>query len=161
MTFGRDATGFIPFGKEACFMPDSQISDADDNSDASTANRVHNKPIPQENQLPPQGLKIPDHFLVEQARITDLICVVLIVSLIAASAVTFCYTRSLLSFGFLTFLSLPLSIRRRKEEAIFPIGSEDFQIKLKELDVEMARIKNQNAPIILPLFTWFKRILKR
>ncbi len=142
-------------------MPNSQSSDADDNSDASNANIVDNKPIPQENQLPPpKGVRVPERFLVEQARIADLICVILIISLIAASAVTFCYTRSLLSFGFLTFIPLPLSIRRRKEEAIFPISAEDLQIRLKELDVEMERIRKHNALGNLPLFTWLKRIFR-
>lgn len=143
-------------------MPDSQSSDADDNSDASNANIVDDKPIHQENQLPqPKGLKVPEHFLVEQARIADLICVILISSLIAASTVAFCYTRSLLSFGFLTFIPLPLSIRRRKEEAIFPISAEDLQIRLKELDVEMERIRKHNASGNLSLLTWLKRIFRK
>jgi hypothetical protein len=159
MTFGGDATGFVPLERRHFFMPNSQSSDADD---ASKANIIDNKLIPQGNQrVPSKRLRVPEHFLVEQARITDLMCVILTVSLIVASTVAFCYTRSLFSFGFLTLISLPLSIRRRKEEAIFPIGAEDLQIRLKELDVEIEKIKSQNVWKNLPLFNWLKGIFRR
>ena len=141
-------------------MPKSQSSDADDTSDASKA-KVDDKPTCQENQHPPlsSGLKVTEQFLIEQARITDFFCILLIVALIAASTVTFCITRSMLSYGFLTFLTLLPSIRRRKEEAIFPISNEDFQIKLKELDVEIERVRKQNARINFPIFAWLRRLI--
>ncbi len=65
-------------------MPNSQSSNADNSSVVSNANTLDNKPIRQENQIPPKGLKVTEQFLVEQARIADLICVFLIVILIAA-----------------------------------------------------------------------------
>lgn len=143
-------------------MPDSQSSDADDNSDASIANIADNKLIRQENQsLPPKGLKVSERFLVEQARTADLMCGIVIISLIVASVVAFCDTRSLLSFSFLTCIPLFLSIRRRKEEAIFPISTEDLQIRLKELDVEIEKVRKQNAVGALPFFTWLKHIFRK
>ena len=143
-------------------MPSSQNSDADNGSEVSNANVLDNKPICQENQISPlKGLKTTEKFLVEQARIADFICVFLILILIVASVVTFCATRSMFSFGFLTFIPWILPIRRRKEEAIFPISTQDYQIKLKELDVEMERIRKQNPPINLPFFTWLKRVISR
>ncbi len=143
-------------------MPIPQSSDADDSSEDSNANTVDNKLIRQEKQTPLlRGSKVTDQFLVDQARNADLICITIIFMLIAASVVTFCYTRNILSLGFLTFIPLPLSIRRRKEEAIFPISAEDLQIRLKELDVEIERVRKQNAPLNLPLFTWLKRIISR
>ncbi len=142
-------------------MPDSQSCDADDDSGASNANRVDNKPTHQENQLPaPKGL-LPERFLVEQARMADLLCGVIIISLIAACVVAFCYTKSLLSFSFMTLIPLFLSIRRRKEEAIFPISAEDLQIRLKELDVELEKVKKQNALGNVPLLTWLKQMLRK
>ncbi len=143
-------------------MPDSQSSDADDDSGASKANIADNKLIRQENQpQPPKGLKVPERFLVEQARTADLMCGIIIISLIVASVVAFCDTRSLLSFGFLTCIPLFLSIRRRKEEAIFPISTEDLQIRLKELDVEIEKIRKHNALGNLPLITWLKHIFRK
>jgi hypothetical protein len=59
-----------------------------------------------------------------------------------------------------TYSQLP-SLRRRKEEAIFPISSEDLQIKLKELDVEHERIKQQSKSPNLPLFTWLKHFTRK
>jgi hypothetical protein len=143
-------------------MPNSQGSDADNSSEVNNANTLDNKPTRQENQTPPsKGLKMTEKFLVEQARMADFICVFLIIILIVASVVTFCSTRSMLSFSFLPFIPWILSIRRRKEEAIFPISTEDLQIKLKELDVEMEKIRKQNAPLNLPLFSWLKRVISR
>jgi len=144
-------------------MPNSQSSDADDSSNASSTNTLDKKPIYQENQiaLSNRGPKTIEQIRLEQALMVDLLCILLIVTLIAASVVTFCITRSMFSFGFLSFLSLLPSVRRRKEEAIFPISTEDLQIKLKELDVEIERIRKQNASTILPLFTWLKRIIGR
>ena len=143
-------------------MPDSQSSDADDNSDASIANIADNKLIHQENQpLPPKRLKLSERFLVEQARTADLMCGIIIISLIVASVVAFCDTRSLLSFSFLTCIPLFLSIRRRKEEAIFPISTEDLQIRLKELDVEIEKVRKQNAVGALSFFTWLKHIFRK
>ncbi len=143
-------------------MSNSQSSDADDSSEVSNANTLDNKLIRQENQIPlPKGLKVTEQFLVEQARSADLICVFLFVTLVAASVVTVCITRSMLSFGFLTFIPLLLSVRHRKEEAIFPISAEDLQIKLKELDVEMERIRKQNSSMNISLLTWLKRIMSR
>jgi hypothetical protein len=67
-------------------MPNSQSYDADNDSDASKANSIDNKPTHQQNQLPaPKGV-VPERFLVEQARITDLLCGIIIVSLIVACA---------------------------------------------------------------------------
>jgi hypothetical protein len=148
--------------KGGIFMPDSQSNDADDTSDASIANRADNKLILQGNQpLSPKELHVSERFFVEQARTADLMCGVIIISLIVASVVAFCDTRSLLSFSFLTCIPFFLSIRRRKEEAIFPISTEDLQIRLKELDVEIEKVRKQNAVGILPFFTWLKHIFKK
>lgn len=131
-------------------MPESQSQDAD------------NKLIRQENQSPQQkGLNLSEQFIMEQARKADRLCVLFIIVLVAATACTFCYTRSPLSFSFLTLLPLPLSIRRRKEEAIFPISREDLQIRLKELDIEMEKIRKQNPSVILTFLNWLKRLFKR
>ncbi len=97
----------------------------------------------------------------EQARMIDWICIFLIFISIVASAVSFCITKSIVSFSFISLLSLLPSMRRRKEEAIFPISSEDLQIKLKELDVECERIKCQNKSPNLPFLTWLKHFIRK
>lgn len=144
-------------------MPNSQSSDADNGIDASNTNTLDNKLIRQENQtlLLARRSKTTEQLRLEQARMIDLLCVLLIVTVTASSVVAFCITRSVLSFSFLSLLSLLPSIRRRKEEAIFPISAEDLQIKLKELDVEIERIKKQNASTPSLFFTWLKRITGR
>ncbi len=104
-------------------MPNSQSSDADNGIDASNTNTLDNKLIRQENQTLPlaRRSKTTEQLRLEQARVIDLLCVLLIVTVTASSVVAFCITRSVLSFSFLSLLSLLPSIRRRKEEAIFPI----------------------------------------
>jgi hypothetical protein len=97
----------------------------------------------------------------EQAKMIDWICILLIFTSIVASTVSFCMTKSMLSFSFLSLLSLLPSLRRRKEEAIFPISSEDLQIKLKELEVESERIKQQSKSPTLHLFTWLKHFIRK
>ena len=98
---------------------------------------------------------------IEQARMVDWICVFLISISIIASVVSFCITKSIVSFSFISLLGLLPSMRRRKEEAIFPISSEDLQIKLKELDVECERIKYQNKSPNIPLFNWLKHFIRK
>ena len=97
----------------------------------------------------------------EQARMIDWICIFLISMSIIASAVSFCITKSIVSFSFISLLGLLPSMRRRKEEAFFPISSEDLQIKLKELDVECERIKYQNKSLNIPLFSWLKYFIRK
>lgn len=143
-------------------MPESQSRNADDSTDASNVDNADNKLISQGNQAPQlRGLNLPEHFIMEQARKDDLLCVLMTIVVIGAAAGTFCYTRNLFSFGFLTFLSLPLSIRRRKEEAIFPISTEDYQIRLKELEIEMEKVRKQNSAVILPFLNWLKHIFRK
>lgn len=144
-------------------MFNSQSSDADNDSDVSNSNILNNKPVHQENQTLPStsGPKTIEQLRLEQARTIDLLCVLLIVTLTAGSVVAFCFTRNVLSFSFLTLLSLLPAIRRRKEEAIFPISTGDLQIRLKELDVEMERVKKQGTSITLSFFAWLKRIIGR
>ncbi len=142
-------------------MRNSQIGGANTNTDVEVANTVDDKPNYQENQILPlrQSSQTTEQLRVEQARMVDLLCILLIVSLTTASVVAFCVTRSLLSFSFLSLLSLLPAIRRRKEEAIFPINEKDFHIKLKELDVEIERIRKQSSSGNLPIFLLLKRIL--
>jgi hypothetical protein len=143
-------------------MPESQSRNADNSTDDSNVDNADNKLIRQENQAPQlKGLNLPEHFIMEQARKDDLLCVLITIVLIGAAVGTFCYTRNLFSFGFLTLLPLPLSIRRRKEEAIFPISKEDYQIRLRELDIEMEKVRKQNSSVILPLLNWLKRIFRK
>lgn len=131
-------------------MPESQNQDAD------------NQLICQENQSPQRkGLNLSEPFIMEQARKADRLCVLFIIVLVAATSFTFCYTRSPLSFSFLPLLPLPLAIRRRKDEAIFPIRTEDFQLQLRALDIEMEKIRKQNPSVILTFLNWLKRLFKR
>jgi hypothetical protein len=144
-------------------MPNSQINGADNSIDVSGANTLDVTPINQKNQTPTpkRGSKTPEQFRLEQARINDVLSILLIVIPITASVVTFCITRSLASFGFLSLLSMLPAMRRRIVEALFPISAEDLQIKMKELDVEIERIRKHNTPTILHIFTWLKRFTGR
>ena len=71
-------------------------------------------------------------------------------------------TKNPLSFmALLPVLSQVPNIRRRLEEFALPISPEDKEIRLKELDVEIARIKKQSTLTSLPLFSWLSRHLSR
>jgi len=141
-------------------MPNSQSRDSDNTDDVSNLNTFDNKPTCQENQTSrlTKESEIIEQLRLEQSRINDLLCIFLIVALLTASLVAFCVTRSMLSFGFLSLLSLLPSMRRRKEETIFPISAADKEIKLRELDVEIERIRKQGTPSILSFLTWLKHI---
>ena len=145
-------------------MADShQIVGTNINIDVIPTNIVEEKRIYQEDQtsLNRCGSYTIEQMRLEQAKMIDWICIFLIFTSIIASAVSFCITKSILSFSFLSLISLLPSLRRRKEEAIFPISSEDLQIKLKELDVEHERIKQQSKSTNLPLFTWLKHFTRK
>jgi hypothetical protein len=138
---------FTLFGK-GLFMHDLQIGGNSTKIGDKIPNSTEKITVSQENQmlpLPPQSFQITEQLRVQEAHMVDLLCILLITFLVTASAVAFCVTRSMLSFSFLTLLSLLPSLRRRKEEAIFPISENDFRIKLKELDVEIERIRKQNS----------------
>ena len=139
-------------------MSNSQSSDADNDIDAS--NTLDNKLVRQENQTSPSTseLKTTEQLRLEEARMVNWLCFLLVVISTTSSAVAFCVTKNPFSFSFLSLLPLLPVIRRRKEEAIFPISTEDLQIRLKELDVEMERVKKQNTSTTLPFFAWLKRI---
>jgi hypothetical protein len=141
-------------------VPNSQSSDADNGIDDSNAN---NKLVQQENQtlLLTKGAKTTEQIRLEEARTINLLCFLLVVISAGCSVIAFCFTKSVFSFGFLTLLSSLPSIRRRKEEAIFPISPEDLQIRMKELDVEMERAKKQDVSTKPLLFTWLKRTIGR
>ncbi len=123
-----------------------KTGDANINNGVIPTNIVDEKRISQKDQvaLKRRSSNAIEQVRLEQARMIDWICIFLIFTSIIASVVSFCITKSVLSFSFLSLLSLLSSIRRRKEEAIFPISSEDLQIKLKELDVEYERIRHQS-----------------
>jgi hypothetical protein len=96
-------------------VPNSQSSGADNNNDVSNTNTLDSKLVQQESQTLPsaRGSKTTEQLRLEQARMIDLLCVLLIVALTTSSVVAFCITRSALSFSFLSLLSLLPSIRRR------------------------------------------------
>lgn len=144
-------------------MPNSQNSDIDSNIVVNTVGNVNDTLIYRENQTPlsTKGSEIIEQMRLERVRVTDLICILLIVASVAASATTFCITKNILSFGFLSALSALPTIRRRQEEAIFPISAEDKEIKLKELDVEIARIRQRRTFASLPLLTWIHRLIRK
>ncbi len=153
-------------------MPKSQRSDiatALDDTSSYPENQMirpnemicQNRMIKPENQASAsiRELSTIEQMRLEEARVTNILCALLIFGLIAACVITFCITKSIFSFSFLSFLSPIPKIRRRQEEAIFPMGPEDLQIKLKEQEVEIARIEKQSTPIGLVLFAWLRRIL--
>lgn len=96
----------------------------------------------------------------EQAHVNNALCALLIFVAVAATAVTFCITKSILCFNFLWLLSLLPSIKRRQEEALFPISTEDLQIRLKELDVEVERIKSGKTSTVSTLIAWLWKRLR-
>ena len=108
---------------------------------------------------PEKAARTIEQIRLEEARVTNLLCFFLAFGLITACAVTFCITQSPLSFGFLSGLPLIPAFRRRQGETIFPISQEDLQIKLKELDVEIERIRKQSPFTNLAPFTWLRRLL--
>ena len=93
-------------------------------------------------------------------RTTNALCIILTVGPLVASTIAFCITRSPLSFvALLPVLSQVSNIRRRLEEFAFPTSQEDQQIRLKELDVELERIRKQSPFANLTPFTWLRRLL--
>ena len=143
-------------------MADTQIGDTNINIDVIPTNIVEEKRIYQADQTPLNSCSHTiEQVRLEQARMIDWICILLISTSIIASTVSFCMTKSILSFSFFSLLSLLPSLRRRKEEAIFPISSEDLQIKLKELDVESERIRQQSKSPNLHFFTWLKHFIRK
>ena len=111
---------------------------------------------------------------IEQIRLSLLrtnyaLCIILTAGLIfgplIASTVAFCITRSPLSLSLLSpvvpGILLLLRLRRRPEEFAFPISQNDLQIRLKELDVEKAKIEKQSTTASLPLFSWLRRLLSQ
>ena len=144
-------------------MADSQIVGTNINIDVIPTDIVEEKRISKEDQtsLNRCSSDTIEHMRLEQAKMIDWICIFLIFTSIIASAVSFCMTKSIFSFSFLSLISLLPSLRRRKEEAIFPISSEDLQIKLKELDVEHERVKQQSKSPNLPLLTWLKHFIRK
>lgn len=105
-----------------------------------------------------KGSRTLEQIRLEEARVTNVLCFLLAFGLITASAVTFCITKSPLSFGFLSGLALIRAFRRRQEEFAFPLSPEDLQIRLKELDVEAKRIEKQSTTASHPLFSWLGRL---
>ena len=143
-------------------MTDTHTGDTDIHIDVIPTKMVEGKIINQEDQAPFKSCSHSiEEMRLEQARMIDWICILLITTSIVASTVSFCMTKSMLSFSFLSLLSLLPSLRRRKEEAIFPMSREDLQIKLKELEVECERIRQQSKSPYLPLFNWLKHVLRK
>jgi hypothetical protein len=144
-------------------MADSQIVGTNINIDVIPNNIVEEKRICQEVQATVHNRRSDplEQMRLEQAKMIDWICILLIFTSIIASALCFCITKSVISFSFLSLNSLLPSLRRRKEEAIFPISGEDLQIKLKELDVERERVKQQSKSPYLPLFSWLKHFTRK
>ncbi len=101
---------------------------------SGTSNTLH-------SAQPAEGSSL-EHVRLSLLRTNDALCIILTLGLIVvlplASTVAFCVTRSFFSLSLLS-----------------PI------IRLKELDVEIARIKKQSTITSLPLFSWLGRLLSR
>ncbi len=128
---------------------------------SGTSNTLH-------SAQPAEGSSL-EHVRLSLLRTNDALCIILTLGLIVvlplASTVAFCVTRSFFSLSLLSpiipGITLLLRLRRRPEEFAFPTSREDQQIRLKELDVEIARIKKQSTITSLPLFSWLGRLLSR
>jgi len=142
-------------------IPQNQTLQAvlDPSVGSGTSNALHSAQPAERSSL--------EHMRLSFLRTTNALCIILIVGLVVvlplASTIAFCVTRSFFSFSLLSpiipGITLLLGLRRRQEEAIFPISPEDKEIRLKELAVEIERIRKQSTLTSLALFTWLRRLL--
>ena len=88
-------------------MTDAQIGGTNINIDVIPTNIVEEKRIYQEDQTPLNRCSHTiEQMRLEQARMIDWICILLISTSIIASTVSFCITKTILSFSLLSLLSL-------------------------------------------------------
>lgn len=76
-------------------------------------------------------LRLYDYWL------TNFLCLLLVLAIIIASAITFCLTRSPLSFTYFALLKLLPSLRRRIQSFLYPLSQHELTLELARLQTKV------------------------
>lgn len=84
-------------------------------------------------------------------RTTNALCVLLILAVLTATTVTFCITKSPLSFSLLSCLTALPHLRHRIEIYLFPLSEEDLLL-------ELMKLKRHQSTTGHSRFAWFHHL---